>query len=115
MTSMNITEIGNRIRRRRVSMEITQEFLAHHLNITTPYICNIERGRCCPSLYTLIRIADVLECSIDYFIYSEYTFHEHSDAASEQEILYRQLSERIMTCDYAKRERILKLIELLTH
>ena len=112
MSNLDFDTIGSRIRKRRISMGITQEFIACHLGMSPSCISNIERGHSHPSLRTLIQIANVLECSVDYFICGEYTFHFCTVAAKEGD-LRRRITDILFESDFDKRERILKMIELI--
>ena len=65
---MNYTDLGRRIREERQKLNLTQEKLAEAINVSTAYIGQIERGRRCPTLDTLICIANTLGVSIDYLL-----------------------------------------------
>ena len=65
---MNYTDLGRRIREERQKLNLTQENLAEAINVSTAYIGQIERGRRCPTLDTLICIANTLGVSIDYLL-----------------------------------------------
>ncbi|MCC8013713.1 MAG: helix-turn-helix transcriptional regulator, partial [Eubacterium sp.] len=57
--------IGKRIKEIRLRCSITQEKLAEGSNVSVPYISYIESGTKKPSLDVLIRIANVLEVTVD--------------------------------------------------
>ncbi len=114
MSGLDYYNIGQKIRKRRISMEFTQKVVANSLHTNPAHICNIECGRSGISLDTLILIANTLECSVDYFLCDEYTFHHVSGGAQDEESMYDRVSEKISECDFNKRERILKLLELLS-
>jgi len=91
-----------------MSLGYKQEYVAEILNVNPSHISNIECGRANPSLTLLIKIADILKCSVDYFINEEYSFiPESSD----------DLDERLLAViKYMSREdkkKILKIIEIL--
>ena len=56
--------IGERIKRYRKKMNMTQAQLAENLNVSTSYMSQIERGKACCSLFKLDDIATIL--NIDY-------------------------------------------------
>ena len=62
--------IGSRIRQYRLDKGITQEELAFEINTSAAYISNIERGIKKPSLQKLSEIADVMNVTLNDFIYS---------------------------------------------
>ena len=66
MLAMSDTElIGQRIKRERLSLSLTQRDLARRVNVGAPHISKIEAGRENPSDELLKDIADVLECDYD--------------------------------------------------
>lgn len=60
--------IGNRIKKRRRELNLTQEQLANELNMTTFYISKIENGKACATLETLSLIAYHLQMDLAYLI-----------------------------------------------
>ena len=61
--------IGPRVYRLRRKKQLTQENLAESIAITPQHVSAIENGKTKVSLPTLINIARVLECSLDYLVY----------------------------------------------
>jgi len=57
-------EIGTRIRNYRLSANMGQEMFAELLNLTRASVVNMEKGRQRPSIFQLIRIANILK--VDY-------------------------------------------------
>ena len=74
MTDLDFKEIGLKIKERRKAVGVTQEHIANELEVNTSHISNIECGRDNPSLTALVKIANILECSVDFFISGEYTY-----------------------------------------
>ena len=72
------------------------------------HISNIECGRANPSLSALIQIANILECSVDYFISGEYTYKKITSNSLDDEII-----EKLKYCDEEKKNKILKIIDIL--
>ena len=64
-------EIGNRIRKYRKEMGLTQAVLAEKVNLSTEYICEIETGRKNASLVALTGISDALGASIDELLFGD--------------------------------------------
>ncbi len=110
MTDLDFKRIGLKIKERRKFLKITQETMANELDVNPSHISNIECGRANPSLTVLVRIADILKCSVDYFIGGEYTY----DIDKENEkALDNVIMDKIKYCDSDKKERIIKMIDLL--
>ena len=57
-------KIGNRIRKLRKEMRLTQEELADKVNITPQHLCYIENGKRRPSLPLARKLAGVLKTDI---------------------------------------------------
>ena len=78
----------------------TQQELAEMLSRKKASICDWEKGRCEPSIFDLIKLADIYECSIDYLIGRENDFgiieSKNNLTLDENELLtiYRKLDER---------------------
>lgn len=110
MTDLNFKVIGQNIRERRRSLGITQEHIANKLDVNPSHISNIECGRANPSLTALIKIANILHCSVDYFISGEYSF-ELND--TQEMNLDEQILTKLKHCDTNKKEKILKIVDIL--
>ena len=109
MSDLDFREIGLKIRERRKIQGVTQEFIANQLDVNPSHISNIECGRANPSLTTLVRIANILQCSVDYFLAGEYTFA----GAADTEDLDSQILAKLKYCTDEKKTRVLKMIDLL--
>ena len=110
MTDLNFKEIGLKIKERRQAVGITQEAVANLLDVNPSHISNIECGRANPSLTALVRIANILHCSVDYFISGEYTYK--ADKGKEK-TLDNRIMDKLKYCDSDKKAKILKMIDLL--
>lgn len=65
---INYIDIGNRIRQIRRSKKWTQSKLAEAVGCSTANITNIEKAKTKLSLNMLVRIAEILEVSVDEII-----------------------------------------------
>lgn len=110
MTHLDFKAIGLKIKERRQMQGITQEFIADQLDVNPSHISNVECGRAHPSLTALVRIADILECSVDYFISGEYTYEVDKD---REKSLDDEIMDRLRYCNSDKKLKILKIIDLL--
>ena len=72
MTDLDFRTIGINIKKRRNYLGITQETIADYLDVNPSHISNIECGRANPSLTVLVKIANILQCSVDVFIEKGY-------------------------------------------
>ncbi len=60
--------LGERIRKRRKILKITQQELANALSMTPQHISAIEQGKRVPSMGFLVKAAEELGVSIDYLV-----------------------------------------------
>ena len=62
---LDYTALGKRIRRRRKELGLTQSVLAERVDLEASNISHIERGASKVGLGSLVKIANVLQCSVD--------------------------------------------------
>ena len=110
MSDLDFKQIGLKIKERRQALGITQEFIASILEVNPSHISNIECGRANPSLTVLVKIANILECSVDFFISAEYVYKTDKE---KENSLDDKIMNKIKYCDVDKKNRILKMIDLL--
>jgi transcriptional regulator with XRE-family HTH domain len=60
--------LGQRIKKRRQAMELTQQQLAGVLGLTAQHISAIEQDKRSPSIPSLARIAEELGVTVDYLV-----------------------------------------------
>lgn len=102
---LNYSNLGLKIKLLRNASGLTQDILAELVGCNTSHISNIENAHTKVSLNVLLAIANALNTSIDYLLSDQYV---NSSLALDNEIL-RQLK----TCDTEKKEKILKIIEII--
>lgn len=85
--------IGRRVRKRRIELGYTQEYLAELMNVSIQMISGTESGRKALKLENFIKLCEVLETNPDYLISGRDTtmvFTEELEALSQKQV------ERIM-------------------
>lgn len=102
---INYMGLGIKIKEIRQGRGLTQDSLAELVGCNTSHISNIENNHTKVSLNVLLAIANALDTSIDYLLSEQY---ENSGLALDNEI-HRALT----YCDDEKKEKILKIIEIL--
>lgn len=81
--------IGRRVRKRRIELGYTQEYLAELMNVSIQMISGTESGRKALKLENFIKLCDVLETNPDYLISGRDTttvFAEELEALSQNQI-----------------------------
>ena len=96
--------IGERIKKRRKSCEMTQETLAERLNVSIGYVSQVERGITRISLDLLGAISTVLNCDVASLI--------SESAVYSCEYMESEIFEEIKKLDAQKRKFILEVVKL---
>lgn len=65
--------IGSRITNLRKKKQETQESLAKKLFVSEKTIASWESNRTEPSLEMLVKLSEILDCSVAYFVYGDNT------------------------------------------
>lgn len=70
-------EVGERLKLRRVELNLTQEHVAEVLGITRQTISNWENGRSYPDIERMIRLSDVYLLSLDELLKGDKKMVKH--------------------------------------
>jgi len=73
---MQRTEFGKNLRKTRKSKGLTQKILAEKVGLTDAYICRLEINNRYPKIETLLKLAAVLEISLDELMFGEKHAHK---------------------------------------
>ena len=73
LTHEELLLFGERLRKRRMALKMTQESVAEQIGVTLRWYQRIERGENTVSVDTLLNISRVLSVSIDYLMFGEFT------------------------------------------
>ena len=99
---MDYTNLGIKIKRKRLEMNLTQENLAEMAKISTAYMGQVKRGEKRLSLENFVNIANALNCSTDELL-RDSTINNASARTREISNIIQNLSS----------EEIEKVIEIL--
>jgi transcriptional regulator with XRE-family HTH domain len=101
--SINLSELGYRVKTLRLKQHKTQEYFADLLYISPSYLALIENGKRTPTIDVLALIAKVCDVSMDYLLFGEpsYSFDEN----------HQRLQRLIETYPNEKIEKALSLAE----
>lgn len=90
--------IGERIKLRRAELNLKQTDVKAYVGISSGNLSDIENGNRTPAMKTLIKLSDVLQCSIDWIVKGESPEKESSffsqlgDSEKEFISIYKELS-----------------------
>ena len=105
---MNTVEIGKRIKDKRNKLGLTQAMIYDKTGISTGNLSDIERGKSAPSASALCELSKILECSVDYILFSE----EVSDVRENLTSLQNNILVSLNELDLIEQEEILDIIEM---
>jgi transcriptional regulator with XRE-family HTH domain len=66
--SVNLADLGRRVRAARVARRLTLEEVVSRADFTVSWLSKLENGQLTPSLEGLVKLADVLECGVDQLV-----------------------------------------------
>ncbi|AVS76986.1 transcriptional regulator [Paracidovorax avenae] len=100
-------DVGAAIARKRGELGLTQDQVSEALGIGPEAVSRIERGVVLPSLPRLVELAELLQCSVEYFLGKNTGLVDDSA---------RIISERLKKLSREDRRYVLELVELsFTH
>ena len=100
--------VGERIRKQRMYLGMSQENLAERMNLATNYCSDIERGVCGMSVETMLAFAENLQLSLDYMMYG-IEFNPHEKKVPVERIGLQQL---LTDCTDHQYKYALRLVEI---
>ena len=104
-----LQKIGHRIKLLRIENKISQKVLAKKLCISQTHLSNIENGRVGVTLLHLIKIKELFECPIEYFL-EEKTLSENE--AEKNECKKKKIEENNFRLeDLSKAIEIMKVLQ----
>lgn len=65
---LNLVDLGRRIRASRTARRLTLEEVVSRTDFTVSWLSKVENGLLAPSLEGLVRLAEVLECSVEHLV-----------------------------------------------
>jgi transcriptional regulator with XRE-family HTH domain len=66
--SINLVDLGRRIRSARLARRLTLEEVVSRANFTVSWLSKLENGLLAPSLEGLVRLGEVLECGVEELV-----------------------------------------------
>ena len=99
------SNIGARIRERRLKLNMSQSELGELAHVAASHISDIELGKRQVRLATFVRIAEALQTSADQLI-----LH---DVPETKKILLADLDEMLQTCSASEHETVIRVVREL--
>lgn len=103
--NLDFSNIGKRLQETRIQNQISQKYMAEYLNISIPYIRNLENGKINIELEKFLKICDFLNISIQDVL----------NEKNQNTVKYmdKELYELIMKCNLEKQKLICSMVKLL--
>jgi len=102
MVNEKLRDIGKRIQRTRKDKGISQAALAEQINISTPYLSDIENGKVSYSVTILMDITEALQVSADWLL--------RSNTPITNTIQLQEVSNILSDCTTDEAESLLHLL-----
>lgn len=96
--------MGERMKKQRKLLHMTQEQIAERLNISVKHYGGVERGNAGLSLENLVLVSDILGIDLDYLIKGE---------ENSQEAIPSRIKEIYLNSLPDKRQHIMELLEIV--
>lgn len=109
MSKYNKAEVGERIRKQRIMLGLTQEEFAARIERACKYCQDIERGSCGMSVDTMLSIASSLNISLDYLIHGDDDSEVKLAALSSEQLAVLNI---LGQCSSRKKRYALDLLKL---
>lgn len=100
--SVQLKEIGDRIRQARMAINMSQQTLAEKLDITPSYVSNMELGKNNFTVDKLIKLTEVLSVSADWLL--------RSNTPESKVFIDQDITEILKDCSAAERTALLKIL-----
>lgn len=100
--------VGERIRKKRMQIGLSQDELAERIDRATKYCSDIERGICGMSTETMLAISDCLDISLDYMMFGEISEDELHRQENDEAAIIHILSR----CTQQQRHYAIRLLKL---
>ena len=105
--AIDYTDIGQRIKQKRIEKGLTQEKLAELVGVGPSHMSHLESGKTVASLDVFIALCNVLECSADELLCREITV--------DQPLLNNWLTSLVADCDASEVKIISDTVVTLKH
>ena len=100
MEGLSLEQIGKRLRRIRLELDLTREQFAEQVGISPQFLAEIENGKKGMSAETLFKICTRFDLSADYLLLGKYSATQLSDPVQKAldgfSDSYRALTEEII-------------------
>lgn len=100
-------KFGERLRKLRKQMDMTQEQVAKNLNIVRSTYAYYETGKTCPDFNTVVRLAHLFNVTTDYLLDADTTLNVLHDSSTPA---YMTSSQKNLGSEWSLRESEQKLI-----
>ena len=105
LTEIDYKIIGERIKKARKKLDLTQEQLSEKIDVSVAYLSRVERGNTKINLIRLVELAEVLNVSISYLI--------TGIGINTKDYLNEELRQLLQKCTPAQKKLILNIAHII--
>ena len=105
LTEIDYKIIGERIKKARKKLDLTQEQLSEKIDVSVAYLSRVERGNTKINLIRLVELAEVLNVSISYLI--------TGIGINTKDYLNEELRQLLQKCTPAEKKLILNIAHII--
>lgn len=103
--------IGCRIKARRKELKLTQTDIKQSVGISSGNMSDMENGKVMPTAWNLLRLSEILKCSIDWILTGK-SLVEETDIFSSQRETEKQLLTGFRELPDEDQEELLEILEM---
>ena len=97
-----LKDIGSRIRQARKNKQLSQAELAELMNVSTPYVSDIENGKTNFSIESFIRLTEALQTSSDWLL--------QTNIPEVTTIQSNEINELLSDCTSSETQMLIKML-----
>ena len=105
LTEIDYKIIGERIKKARKKLDLTQEQLSEKIDVSVAYLSRVERGNTKINLIRLVELAEVLNVSISYLI--------TGIGINTKDYLNEEIRQLLQKCTPAEKKLILNIAHII--
>lgn len=103
--------VGERIRKRRKELQLTQEQIKNETGISSGNLSDIENGNRLPSTPALLSLSKVLKCSTDWILTGTSPTSENTEFSETGDIKHIKFNNLYSLLNDQEKNEILELME----
>lgn len=109
---IDYTAVGKRIRKKRKSLEFTQEYVSEKIDVSANFYSHIENATRKAGMNTFVKISSVLDISLDYMMFGKKVI---PPSLSQQEPTTKTIINEVLSMDENEKQLLVDIIKSFEH